>query len=215
MNKNSLYGTDAKRVGDQQEQQCPSDPCRGQWAVLLGGGVCPVVGAGVHRVRVSPGVPGLKSQGWIEMDARLAAERLLGRIDWQTEVSGICGCPGEALHTNANGKKNWRVSINGAPTILCFHASCIGAVTEANRRLRRELGASTWELRLPAATVQRIERVVGREPVTEERVLRLIADRYAAMNLFYLPPHVAAEVCRRPADFVRAAKRYCEPELNL
>jgi hypothetical protein len=30
-----------------------------------------------------------------------------------------------------------------------------------------------------------------------------------------LPPHVAAEVVKRPADFIRAAKRYCEPELAL
>jgi hypothetical protein len=45
--------------------------------------------------------------------------------------------------------KDCRVSVDGAPTIFCFHASCIAVVTEANRRLRRELGASPWELRLP------------------------------------------------------------------
>jgi hypothetical protein len=28
-----------------------------------------------------------------------------------------------------------------------------------------------------------------------------------------VPPHVAAEICKGPADFIRAAKRYCEPEL--
>jgi hypothetical protein len=32
---------------------------------------------------------------------------------------------------------------------FCFHASCAMVVAEANRRLRRELGASPWELRLP------------------------------------------------------------------
>jgi len=26
---------------------------------------------------------------------------------------------------------------------------------------------------------------------------------------------VAAEVCRKPADFIRAAKQYCQPELAL
>ena len=31
--------------------------------------------------------------------------------------------------------------------------------------------------------------------------------------LAYVPPHVAAEICKGPADFIRAAKRYCEPEL--
>ncbi len=63
------------------------------------------------------------------------------------------------------------------------------------------------------ATVQRIERLVGGDPVTEEQVLRFIGARYGAKNLLYLPAHVAAQVCRRPADFIRAAKRFCEPDL--
>ncbi len=67
--------------------------------------------------------------------------------------------------------------------------------------------------RLPVATAARIERLVGGDPVTEERVLRFIADRDGARNLFYLPTRVAAQVMKRPADFIRAAKRYCEPEL--
>jgi hypothetical protein len=69
--------------------------------------------------------------------------------------------------------------------------------------------------RLPVATVQRIERLVGRDAVTEDQVLRFIGARYGARNLFYLPAHVAAQVCRRPADFVRAARCYCQPELGL
>jgi len=80
---------------------------------------------------------------------------LLGVIDWQTEVSGFCRCPGEALHTSRAGKKDCRVNVDGAPTIFCFHASCDAAVAEANRRLRRELGASPWELRLPDGRVLR------------------------------------------------------------
>jgi hypothetical protein len=83
------------------------------------------------------------------IDPRQAAERIVGSIEWQTDVSGFCKCPGEALHTSHNGKKDCRVSVDGAPTIFCFHASCAPAVAEANRRLRRELGASPWELRLP------------------------------------------------------------------
>ena len=89
------------------------------------------------------------------LDPRHAAVRLLGAIDWQTEVSGFCRCPGEAFHTRGNGKKDCRVNVDGAPTIFCFHASCAGAVAEANRRLRRELGASPWELRLPGGKVLR------------------------------------------------------------
>lgn len=67
--------------------------------------------------------------------------------------------------------------------------------------------------RVPVATVERIERLVGGDPVTEEQILRFIGERYGARNLLYLPPPVAAEILRRPADFVAAARRFCEPEL--
>ena len=66
---------------------------------------------------------------------------------------------------------------------------------------------------IPVATVRRIERLVGGDPVTEDQILRFIGAQYGAENLLYLPPHVAAQVLKRPADFIRAAKRYCEPEL--
>jgi hypothetical protein len=88
-------------------------------------------------------------------DPRLIAMSILGSIDWQTEVSGFCRCPGEAYHTSANGRKDCRVNVDGAPTIFCFHASCAPAVAEANGRLRRELGAAPWELRLPDGGVLR------------------------------------------------------------
>lgn len=67
--------------------------------------------------------------------------------------------------------------------------------------------------RLPATTVQRIERLVGGDPVVEDQVLRFIGARYGAKNLLYLPRHVAAAVLKRPGDFIAAARRYCEPEL--
>jgi hypothetical protein len=79
--------------------------------------------------------------------------------------------------------------------------------------LTGESGGGTG--RLPVATVQRIERLVGGDPVTEEQILRFIAARYGAKHLLYMPPHVAAEICKRPADFIRAAKQYCQPELAL
>lgn len=88
-------------------------------------------------------------------DPRSIAARLLGSIEWLSEVSGHCRCPGEALHTSRTGPKDCRVSVDGAPTIFCFHASCIAAVAEANRRLRREIGASPWEMTLPGGRVLR------------------------------------------------------------
>ncbi|WCJ60315.1 hypothetical protein NXS98_04060 [Fontisphaera persica] len=67
--------------------------------------------------------------------------------------------------------------------------------------------------RLPVATVERLHHALGGDPRSEEMILRFIGDRWGAKNLFYLPPKVAAEALRRPADFIRAAKQYCEPEL--
>jgi hypothetical protein len=88
-------------------------------------------------------------------DPRQVAASIVGAVDWQTEVSGFCRCPGEALHTHKTGKKDCRINVDGAPTIYCFHASCGPAVAEANRRLRRELNATPWALTLPGGKVLR------------------------------------------------------------
>ena len=66
---------------------------------------------------------------------------------------------------------------------------------------------------LAAGMVEHMERLIGGDRVTEAQVLRFIEEKYGAKSLFYLPPKVAREVLRRPADFVRAAKLYCQPEL--
>jgi len=69
--------------------------------------------------------------------------------------------------------------------------------------------------RLTASTVMALHRAVGGDARTEELVLRFIAHRYGAKSLLYLPPQVAREALRRPADFLRAVKQHCEPELNF
>lgn len=68
---------------------------------------------------------------------------------------------------------------------------------------------------LPVPTVERLHRVLGGEVRVEEMILRFIADRYGARSLLDLPPRVAQEILRRPADFIRAAKNHCEPELQF
>lgn len=103
------------------------------------------------------------------IDPRQIAAQLLGAIDWQTEVSGFCRCPGESLHTTNTGKKDCRVNVDGAPTIYCFHASCVEAVAEANKRLRRELGASPWEILLPDRKVLRSGDVLQRDGTVKKR----------------------------------------------
>src|SRR5579883_2116563 len=103
------------------------------------------------------------------MDPRHVAERIVGRVEWRNEVSGFCRCPGEGMHTSSNGKRDCRVNIDGAPTIFCFHASCVGAVAEANRKLRRELNASPWELRLPDGRTLRSGDVLVRDGTVVRR----------------------------------------------
>jgi len=68
---------------------------------------------------------------------------------------------------------------------------------------------------LGVETVERLQRVVGGDRITEEQILRFIAARYACRSLVFLPPLVAAEVLKRPGDFIRAAKEFCEPELSF
>ncbi|OQC24471.1 MAG: hypothetical protein BWX68_02184 [Verrucomicrobia bacterium ADurb.Bin063] len=65
----------------------------------------------------------------------------------------------------------------------------------------------------PTATVQRLERLLGGDPATEAQILQFIAAHFGAVSLCDLPPQIAAEICRRPADFIRAAKNFCQPEL--
>ena len=88
-------------------------------------------------------------------DPRIIAAAIVGAVDWQTEVSGFCRCPGESLHTQRTGKQDCRVSVDGAPTIFCFHASCAPAVAAANRKLRCAIGQSPWELKLPGGMTLR------------------------------------------------------------
>jgi hypothetical protein len=98
---------------------------------------------------------GLCKRAEAMIDPRQVATRLLGAIDWQSEVSGFCRCPGETLHTSRTGAKDCRVNVDGAPTIFCFHASCIAAVAEANRALRRGLAGGEWAITLPDGRVLR------------------------------------------------------------
>lgn len=65
-------------------------------------------------------------------------------------------------------------------------------------------------------SIQKVERPVDRRDVcVEEMIVRFIADRYGAKNQLYLPPQVAKEILKRPADFIQAAKNYCAPELKF
>lgn len=67
--------------------------------------------------------------------------------------------------------------------------------------------------RLSVQAVERLHRLLGGDARVEEMILRFIAAHYGAVGLLYLPTNVAKEILKRPADFIQAAKNYCEPEL--
>jgi hypothetical protein len=67
--------------------------------------------------------------------------------------------------------------------------------------------------RLSVQTVERLHRLLGGDPRTEDMIIRFIGHRYGASSLLELPVKVASEVLRRPTDFIRTAKQFCEPEL--
>lgn len=69
--------------------------------------------------------------------------------------------------------------------------------------------------RLSVQMVKHLHRLLSGDARVEEMVLQFIADRYGAKNLALLSSHVARQVLLRPADFIRAAKQHCEPELNF
>lgn len=77
--------------------------------------------------------------------------------------------------------------------------------------MKAELNASTG--RLTVGTVERLHALLGGDPRTEEMIIEFIRHRYGVANLLELPLQVASEVLRRPTDFIRAAKQFCEPEL--
>jgi hypothetical protein len=90
-------------------------------------------------------------------------ESLLGQIDWQDGTTGFCPCPGEHLHTHKSGKRDCRVTLDGAPTVHCFHSSCAGVIEQKNSELRSALGKSEYEHTTFIPSQEQIERQRQRE----------------------------------------------------
>jgi hypothetical protein len=68
------------------------------------------------------------------------AQKLLGRIEWENDVTGYACCPGKHLHTAENGERDFKVMLEGVPTVTCFHQSCHGLVAATNHELRSQIG---------------------------------------------------------------------------
>lgn len=55
------------------------------------------------------------------------------------EQGGFAPCPGRERHTKQDGKRDFRVCLDGAPTGFCFHSSCSAEVEAFNKELRRRV----------------------------------------------------------------------------
>ena len=100
------------------------------------------------------------------------AVSILGAIDWQDGTTGFCRCPGEARHTHPTHNHDCRVTLDGTPTVYCFHTSCFGDVEAANKALRSAVGRASngakAELNLTEPTPE--EREHRRQRIFRERL---------------------------------------------
>jgi len=140
------------------------------------------------------------------MDPRQVAASVLGPIDWQSEVAGLCRCPGEALHTAKTGRKDCRVCIDGAPTCWCFHSHCAPVVAEANRKLRSAIGQSHWAITLPGGRVLRNGDVLQGDGTVKTR-----AEIVGGSGSPGVSPHQGEE--RLVLETVRVMAERFKPEL--
>ncbi len=96
------------------------------------------------------------------------AERLLGPVEWLGPTRGQCVCPAQAQHTTPTHRRDCVVMLGGAPTVYCFHTSCLTALAQVNLELRR------------AITKGRLDRVAWKPSASDvqrqrerERLIRL------------------------------------------
>ena len=69
---------------------------------------------------------------------------LLDEIDWESDSSGYCTCPGQDLHTGGDGNQDCIVYLDQIPTIKCFHESCRATIEAFNRELRSRIGKAEF-----------------------------------------------------------------------
>lgn len=91
----------------------------------------------------------IKSRSLGPIDRRKFAEELLGEIAWSDDSTGFCVCPGRQHHTKPDGPRDCRVTLDGAPTIYCFHHSCEPDVERINHELRSRIGRAEQHAKAP------------------------------------------------------------------
>ena len=118
----------------------------------------------------------------LEIRRKIAVELLGQGLDeaW----GGFARCPGEAGHSGKNGRKDFRVMLQGAPTAYCLHSSCSAQVDEFNKELRRRIwqaehgnarsNGTHGDYDRNVAAMPKAEDVKRRQPVNLEAVERVV-----------------------------------------
>lgn len=77
-----------------------------------------------------------------EQATSAVANAIYPSAHWENENLAWIECPGIELHSNQNGKKDCRLTINDGlpPTIHCCHSSCADAIVTANFNMRSNIG---------------------------------------------------------------------------
>lgn len=110
--------------------------------------------------------------------SRQIVEAMFDVIEWKHEELSFIKCPGEHLHTCKGAKRDCRVTLDGAPTISCFHSSCSGVLEEANYKMRRAI----WENNpLPKREFTEQEKIKIKSDMEEKRKDQTLRE-WAAKN---------------------------------
>ncbi len=92
-----------------------------------------------------PERPKSTSNGIVDLSERQRiATGLLGKIDWQSDTSGLVVCPGKHLHTSGDKARDCQIDFDGVPTVHCFHTSCRGILDGVNHELRSRIGKAEY-----------------------------------------------------------------------
>lgn len=140
----------------------------------------------------------------VQQTRQSVAEAILGEIQWEDATTGFCRCPGIDLHSTANGEKDCKVYLDGAPTVFCIHSSCNAAIEETNRRLRSEIGKAERTGDNPAPYVPTEAERERHEQARQERKLaeRAALHRESLLKRFAITPRDLWDQspCKMPAD---------------
>lgn len=128
------------------------------------------------------------------MNAQAIVGQLFEGVEWIDAERGYMPCPGRHLHTEKGGKRDCRITIDGAPTIFCFHQSCSALVEDANYKLRFALWKESADGAEPAKLTDEDRRKMAlqREKKLAEEKLRDWADSHRAS--FFETPWPMADV---------------------